>query len=136
MEMSRTQTSMFLTLLMIVVAASLSLAQGGLPPGPPAGGQQPGEGWQGRPQAGNQAQATPVMLLAPDKYLYVIYGGVLFQFDANDLKLLNQTRLMPMGERGGRPGEGGRGEGGRGEGGRGGRPAGQAPAGAPAAPQN
>lgn len=130
--MSRPLTSMLLTVLMIVVAASLSLAQAG----PPAGGPQPGEGWQGRPPTGIQAQATPVMLLAPDKYLYVIYGGVLFQFDANDLKLLNQTRLMPMGERGVRPGEGGRGEGGRGEGGRGGRPTGQAPPGAPAAPQN
>lgn len=133
--MSYLRTSLLLTVLMIMMAGSLCLAQGGLPAGPPAGGPQPGEGWQGRPQAGNQAMTTPVMLLAPDKYLYVIYAGVLFQFDANDLKLLNQTRLMPMGERGGR-GEGGRGEGGRGEGGRGGRPTGQAPAGAPAAPQN
>jgi hypothetical protein len=38
---------------------------------------------------------TPVMLLAPDKYLYVIYAGTLFQFDANSLELLKQVPLAP-----------------------------------------
>jgi hypothetical protein len=113
--MSYWRNGLLMTVAVLVVAGSMCLAQGGMPAGPPAEGTQPGgAGWQGRAMGGVQTTPAPVMLLAPDKYLYVIYGSVLYQFDANDLTLINQTQLRPMGgERNVRQGMGERGTDGR-----------------------
>ncbi|NPV46651.1 MAG: hypothetical protein HPY69_06820 [Armatimonadetes bacterium] len=94
------------TLLAALVVATPVLAQN-QPPPPPGGGGfgmegpmpgMPGPGMPGRPGMlpgfGPMTPPTPVMLVVPDRFLYVIYNGVLFQFDANTLELLKQVPLM------------------------------------------
>lgn len=103
-----------LVLLAALVLATPVLAQN-QPPPPPGGGPgvtgpMGGMPMPGRPGGpgmmpgmGMMMPPTPVMLVVPDRFLYVIYNGVLFQFDANTLELLKQVPLMPpmMGPGGG-----------------------------------
>lgn len=102
--------------LLTVLVLSVPVLAQEQPPQPPGGGMpgMPGPGRPGMPgmmpSMGMMMSQTPVMLVVPDRFLYVIYGGTLFQFDANTLELLKQVQLMPpmmMPGMGGMPGAGG-----------------------------
>jgi len=78
------------------------------------------------------AMAPPAIFVVPDKFVYVVYAGTLFQFDATTLQLLNSTRLTQPRARARGAGRAGGGGGGQGQ-----LPAANAPApAAPAAPAN
>jgi hypothetical protein len=39
------------------------------------------------------AMAAVAIFVVPDRFVYVVYGGVLYQFEATTLQLLNSARL-------------------------------------------
>jgi hypothetical protein len=58
---------------------------------------------------------APAVVTATDRYVFVLRGNTLFQFDVNGLRLLAQTQLPGGGGQGG-GGAGGSGQGGTGSG--------------------
>jgi hypothetical protein len=91
----------FVAVVVIVLAATSAYAQGA------PGGMQPGQGGpggQGQRQMG-QMQPAPAIAVA-DGFVFVVYGGTLFQFTIDGLKLVNQFEF-PRPQRGNRGGGGG-----------------------------
>jgi hypothetical protein len=92
--------------LLLVLAVS-ACAQPPEPPGPAAGqdqGQQRrgfrgevGQDAMARLEAlrGLQQPAAPAMVVA-DGFVYVVFGGTLFQFQVDGLKLVAQAQLMQL----------------------------------------
>lgn len=100
---------------LVVVVSCLAgavFAQGGAPAAPGAPGAAPGATRGGMPGMMNPGMMNPMMMTPPvisvtEKYVYVIYAGTLFQFDANTLQVVNKASLMSdrmRGERGGQAG--------------------------------
>jgi len=109
-----------MVLLGLVLVGWLVQDRAAAQPAPPEGPEQPGR--PGVPGGGMglmmRMMQVPGALAVTDKYVYVLHGNTLYQFDAEDLTQLNKVDLpveMPLfppglgGGPGGRGGQGGRG---------------------------
>lgn len=107
--------SVGVTVLALVIVGGLVQGRAAAQPAPPEGPDQPGR--PGIPGGGMglmmRMMPVPGSLAVTDKYVYVLYGNTLYQFDAEDLTQLNKVTLevemppFPPGMGGGRGGRGG-----------------------------